>query len=564
MSISVTTRRMSAPVLTNRRNIQGACLLLLVCTFACLLIGCSGSGDRMRQQLQQLQARNQSDSLMTDDSLATALCTWFDRHGTPNERMLAHYLLGRTWADKGEAPQALEEYHTAAECADTTAADCDYYILCRLYAQMSSVFYQQNLMDSYLQCLDISIACAEKANDTLMSINEYAYKMIAYSRLNMHDSVLSVYENISKRCHSLGMQRRAAQYAGMAIGSCLQKHLFDKARQYMDIYETESGFFDGNHEMAKGHEVYYYQKGTYFLLTQQYDSAEHYFRKELNEAHDYNNQNAGSRGLSLLYKQTGMSDSAVKYALYSYEMNDSLYAQMATREIEQAKKMYDYTRHQNLARQAEKQAEHERNRFRMFLLFIIGIGGVIAFLFSKWYKRRKAERILFQQQLDYLEKTQTELLRLRSHEEQLEALIDEKEKEVERLRSDIMRSHRFANQNQEKAERQLRESAIYTTLSKKSNIGSTLTEEEWHELNCLVMEVLPNFYQFISNRQYALNVNEYRACILFRLHIKSGSVSHLLEVVPSYVTKMSKQLLIKLFKSEGTSKDLGEKLSEIC
>ena len=176
MSISVTTRRMSAPELMSRRNTQGACLLLLVCTFACLLIGCSGSGDRMRQQLQQLQARNQSDSLLTDDSLATALCAWFDSYGTPNERMLAHYLMGRTWADKGEAPQALEEYHTAAECADTTAADCDYHILCRVYAQMSSVFYQQNLMDSYLQCLDISIACAEKANDTLMSINEYARK----------------------------------------------------------------------------------------------------------------------------------------------------------------------------------------------------------------------------------------------------------------------------------------------------------------------------------------------------------------------------------------------------
>lgn len=107
-----------------------------------LLLSCT-DGERMRRELAGLQARNQADSLLTDDSLALALCDYFDRHGTANEKMLAHYLLGRTYADMGEAPAALDAFHQAAECADTTAVDCDYSLLARIHGQTANLFYYQ-------------------------------------------------------------------------------------------------------------------------------------------------------------------------------------------------------------------------------------------------------------------------------------------------------------------------------------------------------------------------------------------------------------------------------------
>ena len=82
-----------------------------------LLTACGGRYEGMRLQLDSLQALNQADSLLTDDSLALALAHYFDRHGTANDRMEAHYLLGRTYADRGEAPRAIDEYHAAADCA---------------------------------------------------------------------------------------------------------------------------------------------------------------------------------------------------------------------------------------------------------------------------------------------------------------------------------------------------------------------------------------------------------------------------------------------------------------
>ena len=108
-----------------------------------LLLSCT-DGERMRRELAGLQARNEAGSLLTDDSLALALCDYFDRHGTANEKMLAHYLLGRTYDDMGEAPAALDVYFDALELADTTAEDCDYGVLRGIYGQMSQIFHRQN------------------------------------------------------------------------------------------------------------------------------------------------------------------------------------------------------------------------------------------------------------------------------------------------------------------------------------------------------------------------------------------------------------------------------------
>ena len=102
-------------------------------------VGCT-DGDRMRRDLSLLQERNQGDSLLTDSVLAQRLADYFDRHGSQNERLEAHYLLARTWADLGQAPRALDAFHTAAEQADTTRLDslgCHW--LSRIYGQMAKL-----------------------------------------------------------------------------------------------------------------------------------------------------------------------------------------------------------------------------------------------------------------------------------------------------------------------------------------------------------------------------------------------------------------------------------------
>jgi len=77
------------------------------------LASCSGGGQysEMRQRLDALNALNRSDSVLTitERDEAQTLTDYFDSHGTPNDQLLAHYLLGRCYADMREANTEIPE-----------------------------------------------------------------------------------------------------------------------------------------------------------------------------------------------------------------------------------------------------------------------------------------------------------------------------------------------------------------------------------------------------------------------------------------------------------------------
>ena len=64
---------------------------LLIILF-CIAVWACNDHQQMLSQLEELERQNLADSLMTNDSLAINLCDYFDNHGTPNERMRAHYM----------------------------------------------------------------------------------------------------------------------------------------------------------------------------------------------------------------------------------------------------------------------------------------------------------------------------------------------------------------------------------------------------------------------------------------------------------------------------------------
>ena len=115
-------------------DMKQICSVLMMLCDLWLLMGCSADNGQMLRQLEELEQMNRADSVMRNDSLAEDLVAYFDKHGTPNERMRAHYILGRTYFALGELPRALETYLDAVGCADTTATDCDYKTLSRIHA----------------------------------------------------------------------------------------------------------------------------------------------------------------------------------------------------------------------------------------------------------------------------------------------------------------------------------------------------------------------------------------------------------------------------------------------
>lgn len=524
-----------------------------------------GKGFRMRYRLHRLNALNKVDTLFRSTDEARELADYFDDHGTPNEQMLAYYLLGRAYYDIHEAPMALSCFQTASEKADTTAADCDFRQLSRVYGQMSKIFYHQNLMRQSLEKASASELYGWKGKDTLNSLRSMGGKIVVYKRMNETDSAINLCEKVSALLNKYGYRNYSAAYLSTILQELLDKGEIKKVERYIRTYEAESDYFDSNNNIEKGREFYYYTKGLYYMAMEKYDSAEYIFRKELRDGKDFNNQNAGSRGLALLFQKKHQPDSAAKYALYSYEMNDSAYAQMATREVEQVQGMYDYSRNQIIAEKAKEKAEREQRIVWAVLTILVLLMMASAYIAREVYKKRKEMQQAYSRKVSDLAKAQSDIVRLRSlaeHTEELSSLIAEKETEMQKMADEIDSYKERLGTQRESAESLLEDSDIYHELTKKAGKAVELTNDDWHQVNVLAIETLPHFYKFISSKKLELNDKEFKTCMLVRMHFAPKDIANMLGVSQAYITKLRNNMMPKLFGMEGNSKELDEKLMQ--
>ena len=485
------------------------CLLTILLLF--LLVACD-DGRRERLQLEELERQNRADSLMTNDSLALALTNYFDRHGTPNEQLRAYYILGRTYADVGEAPRAIEAYNTAADRADTTAADCDYKTLSRVHAQMSDVYYCQGLYREELKSNQCAIRYGYMAEDTLAALLMYSQRIDTYNMLMKPDSMLYVCETISEQFHQAGRPDLAAGVLCLPIRYLVDKCELSKARQFLETYERESGFFDEAHNIEAGREVYYFYKGYYYLKTCRYDSADYFFRKELATGKDLNNQNAGSYGLALLFQQTHKPDSAAKYALYSYAMNDSVYAHKATDEVAKMTALYNYTRYEREAQQKEQEAE----RFKTTLSVVCALTVILALLFIIAYVRHRDEKRHL-------------------------------EDRIQLLRGYAVNEHLYNSPIAQRFRELL-----------KANPYQNPDLKDWKELTSLIDREVPSFRVKLQMGERLLSDVEYDVCMLMKIQISSSDIARLKHYTPSNVTHIRERIFKTLFRKKGKADELDE------
>ena len=563
---------------------RGAASFLMALLF--LLASCGSRREQMVLHLEELEQRNMADSLLTNDSLAEALVAWFDDYGTPNERLRSRYILARTYADLGEAPRALEAYLDAAACADTAAPDCDFAKLSRVYGQMSTIYYKQNLMGDYINCLRRAVDYAWIAKDTVQALNEQMHAVIGHLRLQRNDSAISCFEITFKQIHKTYGLKTASQYSALPAEALLKTGNVNKAKYYLDLYEMHSGYFDSLGNIEAGRESFYFYKGQYYLHTEQYDSALNCFQKEFRMGKDAVNQSMASRGLSLAYNEMGLPDSAAKYSIYSYAMNDSVYAQMATRDVEQMTALYNYSHHRNKAYTEHQKAMHEKQK-NMALCFVLVFVLILFILVVRGMQRRKKMiHIKYLYKTERLEQVMTQLKAMHRQKEEYESLLKRSEENVnERLK--CMTAH-LSKQIQEKedivvqlqanlenirnnkkeklalSESKLKSSEYYRALQKRAIRCEELSGDDWHKIDTLVKDCLPDFNKFLSLTNYTPNSNEYKICVLLRLHVGMKDAGGMIGMSKSLVSRLCRDILIKQFMEDGSGKQLKNRLESIA
>ncbi len=527
-----------------------------------LLAGCSGDKAKMLQQLEQLEQQNRSGEAMLNDSLAESLVNYFDRHGDANERMRSRYILGRTYYCLDELPRALEMYNEAADCADTTSADCDFAKLSRVYAQSAEIYYNQVQPRTQLENLRRAQWYAQKGKDTLMSIECFARQANAYEFLNEWDTIVYVTDMASDMFKRIDRKDRSVQVLYNELLALIHLDNYDKAGKIFYMYERFSGFFDETNNIDKRYDIYYYIKGLYYLGVNKVDSAESLFRKELSQATDLNNRIAGCKGLQAVYSRKGIVDSIAKYANLGYVLNDSAYSLSEMQNIQKFQVSYNYNHHKLLAEQSKRNAELSIILFISFAVIFL-VGGVTAF--ASYRSKKQKELAEYRQNLEALGKIQSELQELCGEDSDVPALIARKNEEINHLQNRISEYQKHqANKEKASLEDRLTHSKVVKDLSGLlgENPVRQASREQIRQIANLLNEQIPSFYNEL-NASVVLRPIEYEVCMLIRCHFKPSSVGKLLGLDEAYVSNVRRRILHKIYGIEGYPRDLDERIMKI-
>lgn len=532
----------------------------LFCLLLAVVVACGSDGTYMRQQLAELQDKNLADSLLTNDSLALNLCEYFDNHGTSNEKMLAHYLLGRTYADMGEAPRALDCYYDAISLADTTAADCDYHTLIGVYGQMSVIFHQQNLPQDEIQAIKQYAYYTLLLGDTINHIIYQSQLIAPYYLLDEKDTVLQIIEDVNQQLEQRGCTEFPPLNLGTAAYIYTERGDLEKASEMLDKYESIDGMIDENHNIAAGWESYYWIKGLYELKIENIDSAEHYFRKAIQYG-DFQTVTYAYNGMLRVFQQKRNLDSIVHYSFQYEEALEVLQDHMRTDAIHQAVKLYNYSR-------SEKIAEQEAYRRRVAWSWLIGIVvlGLFLGLISYYYyrKEKKEKRQIIVELRTAIATTRSEKQQVERELEILksknyESLIDEKEHKACDLENRIVELEQeigiYKAASQQNHFEDFKNSSIVNVFEKKSLFTKEHplpNKSEWGVLLRQFKKDMPAAYQFFAKGN-PLSQLELYTCILLLLDYEEGVIAGLTKSSSSTVSIAKRRANQKLFNEKSAT-----------
>ena len=552
--------------------------------------------EQMRTRLYRGVARIRTYNPVTDDSTATAIARYYDSHGTPNDRMMAYYLLGCTYRDLGDTPMQLECLQKAAEAADTTRTDCDYYTMVSIYGHLANLYHKQVLPEEELSVLKKLGESAKKDNDTITEIMAYKLQMGSCYLLKDTDRIFLISDTAQILYKQNGYNELAARVLVTPISISIDRGDYSKAKELLRIFENESGLFDTDGNIEKGWEYFYYNKGRYLLGTGKPDSAIIFFRKASGCGID----ESIYKGLFNAYIRKHEPDSIAKYGQLFVNANDSAWLAKNSQTVAQMTAMYDYGRHKKQAEEATSKYIKERKKILILISLLLLALSIIAFALFIIRKHRIAEEERERQtQKEYddailaihhaqndlrllkyeydevvtskiekeqqkkespdkctgniiIEKDNTKSIgsEIASLHENYLRKIEEKDKELKTLIEEKERLQKNVTFSRSvESDARFMDSAIYSKFCHScfpQKGQHTITDNDWEQFMSLFRECYPTYYAFISHNN-VLRQTQIRVCALIRAGFRPGDKCLILDVNSSKINKIKIQINKKLF-----------------
>ena len=517
---------------------------------------------RMRHLLLRSNAQNKAYVDFTSDSIGCLLVNYYDAHGTPNERMLAHYIKGCAYRDMGDQPASLRCYNDAVAAADTSRADCNYDQLSIIYGQIARIFRHRAMPDNALQAYEYAERYAWKAKDTIKVFTFWGNKSDALINQGKIEEALRIKEAATEGFRKMGYPQYAAQVMGLCIKWYARQGEFEKAKAAMDEFENHSGYFLKNGDIEPGREDYYQIKGSYYYERGDMDSAQYFFRKLLQQGESYNDIYLASWGLTQLYHRYGKQDSVAKYALQTLVHSDTLYNIGAVENLQNAQAMYNYTRHLETSHRKELEAKDLEISRRNWIIGGTAIVFALILLALIFYRKDKKKAQTIEGLNCLIEEKKGLIHSLNRQLEQQAIDIEDYHQKVETIQvlNQKIAAYETGMINRVNANliNQLnKESAIQAIIhrlnSKDKNIEKQPTHDEWNSVYSVAEKYFPALCDIKANPK--ISPLEYQICLLTKLRFEIADIVLLTGKDNSFITAKRKRMLPKLFNCTGSAKD---------
>lgn len=364
----------------------------------------------------------------------------------------------------------------------------------------------------------------------------------------MKDSVLSIIEKARDMRKKFHLPEET-----FSLGTALSIHVsrsdYPKAKEVLEEFESELEHCKLNSYDSTTISLYFHSKGLIALHDRNYSLAEKCFYDILNTPHKV----AAYNGLMRLYMEKNTLDSVIKYSqLYVIEKDSDVLKFNAT-EVIRINSMYKYGRMQKKARiSAELYARSENIKTQLVALLVVVL--IILILTRHVYRKVRTHQL---EEIRYLTRELSAskkeyIIAENKRRIKLQSIIQQYEEKLSKMRSDLIEDTFFTTD-------------IYCVFKNNciaNKLSRPITHSEWEELTKYFHSYFDSFIGHLLIHK-PLNDDQFKVCILMRLHFKESEICNLMNVSSSRLNKLKMQINEKLF-SVSDSKSLRENLSRYC
>lgn len=332
---------------------------------------------RMYYNLLRVKADDKAYVTHTSDSLILSIVRYYREQRDKTHLPEALYYAGRTYSDLKDAPRALEYYQRAINVMEHEELT-DYNLLSRIYSQMGTLFFYQELYDELPGVLRKAYQCDLILKDSANLVFDLRDIGRSFAAVERQDSADWYY----RRAIAMAQQIKNDVLRNMLYrefaGFCIKLGKYAEAYEMLQIGRITID--------SLGLPPFYANMARYYFCTNRLDSAAYYYEKELASNSLLHKAGAYESLANIAHRQ---GNDAKAWSLLQQHVlyKDSLQNIIRTETMNKIDALYNYKKYEQ-----ENKELKSKELQRKFLLFLSLSLTLIVLLLGVFYGKNTRER----------------------------------------------------------------------------------------------------------------------------------------------------------------------------